>query len=155
MLAKPNYYVFHIKCIYDNTKSFIFIQLSFEIQQLIWCLRIFFKDLCPWLYIETDTYSSTGPGITYFCQLWFYYCIHRSSPRWYPYSTFYKKSSKNLRYCRLWDECLSKLSLFVDWPFLRFSIGYIKSYKLMWSETARFSILFLYFVLKLGELSVH
>lgn len=90
VLAKPNYYVFHIKCIYDNTKSFIFIQLSFEIQQLIWCLRIFFKDLCPWLYIETYTYSSTGPGITYFCQLWFYYCIHRSSPRWYPYSTFYK-----------------------------------------------------------------
>lgn len=80
MLAKPNNYVFHIKCIYDNTKSFIFIQLSFEIQQLIWCLRIFFKDLCPWFYIETYTYSSTGPGITYFCQLWFYYCIHRSSP---------------------------------------------------------------------------
>lgn len=96
MLAKPNYYVFHIKCIYDNTKSFIFIQLSFEIQQLIWCLRIFFKDLCPWLYIETYTYSSTGPGITYFCQLWFYYCIHRSSPRWYPYSTFYKKFVREL-----------------------------------------------------------
>lgn len=42
--------------------------------------EIFFKDLCPWFYIETYTYSSTGPGIAYFCQMWFYYCIHRSSP---------------------------------------------------------------------------
>lgn len=147
MLLKPNYYLLHINCIVDNTISFI--QLSIKIKQLIWFSRKCFKICVPDFTLNPTCVLQLGQGKHNFVNCSF--LIESIGLRLYTIHIL--KSSMYLRYCRLWDERLSKPSLFVGLPLFQFSIGYIK--KLILRKTASFLILFLYFVLKLGELSVH